>query len=428
MARLCQDCGREGGAQREQCVYCGGRLPLGDPVEVPTPRSLPPDLDEMVRLAMSQGSVDALHSALSSDVPGPASAASVSPVAAPPEPLSKTSLDEISVADALADLGEGLDDARLAWISGDVGVVRSWAEAAGPTLRAVLQQLAREEEAENPQLSLIPDPSPEPPVPPVILMPKVRHPLALVVEGMGDPERGPALAEALGVDGVTARLVAMCRYPRFVLRGDDEAQLNQAAEQVQSALGIRAVVVSRDAMLAIGPARGVTGALSSEPLQLQIVECPEWDVDLTEPAAGELRTLTPDLRLAVAGEIVVHRFRAATQGGRLKHIREHRVQSVGETRLSVIDLHTDTAVLRLVQGATDMSGFPGHTPSAAVRSLRDYLSVLEQSVPVIPRRICQPGLDRPGGGAVAGQSSPTQDSGWAAFEEHSRACRLLYGL
>lgn len=259
-------------------------------------------------------------------------------------------------------------------------------------------------------------------------MPKVRHSMALIVEGMGDPERGPALAEALSVDGVTARLIAVSRYPRFVFRGEDEVRMRQAATRVREELGVRAAVVTRAGLLEIGPAVAVTQALTAEPLRLEIVDRAMWDVDLKAQPGNDPREIVPDLRLAVVGEIVVHRFRALPQGGRLKHIRENRVRGTGEDRLGVVDLHTDGGILRVVEGATDLTGFPGHTPSAAVRSLRDFVAHLESRIPVMPRRICQPGLDRPGGGAVAGQAGPSQDTGWAAFEEHSRACRRLFGL
>jgi hypothetical protein len=258
-------------------------------------------------------------------------------------------------------------------------------------------------------------------------MPKVRHSMALFVEGMGDVEQGPALAEALGVDGVTARLIAVSRYPRFVFRGEDEVRMRKAAGRVQAELGIRATVVTREELLAIGAAVGVTQAVIAAPLRLEIVDRAMWDVDLRAQPGKDPREVVPELRLAVVGEVVVHHFRAMAQGGRLKHIRENRVSTIGEHRLSVIDLHTEGGILRMVEGATDLSGFPGHTPSAAVRSLRDFVTHLQSQVPVMPRRICQPSLDRPGGGAVAGQGT-SQDTGWGAFEEHSRACRVLFGL
>jgi|GEM_PF-1212910 len=444
-------------------------MPGADPHAVPSPRSLPPDLDQLVRHALTQGNVGTLeaalrdHAAVESEPPvaqatrpshAPAAVARA-PIASTPAPQKAPARSQpadvapapISVASALATLGEGLDDVRIAWIRGDVNEVRAWARGAIPTLQQVLAQLDREEAGDETQLSLLADaptesvevaPSPdpvdavpsvqEPPPTPTILMPKVRHPLALVVEGMGDVEQGPALAEALGVDAVTARLIAVSRYPRFVLRGQDAVRMDQTAVRIREQMGIRAAVVDRPGMLAIGPAVAVTQAVTATPLQVEVVDRAMWDVDLTAQPGATPREIAPVLRLAVVAEVVVHRFRAAVQGGRLKRLREAKVQSAGEERLGVVDLHTDEGILRVVEGATDLSGFPGHTPSAAVRSLRDFVAHLESMIPVMPRRVCQPGLDRPGGGAVAGQAGPTLDTGWAAFEEHSRACRLLYGL
>jgi len=419
---------------------------------------------------MAQGNVAALEAALRDHQAAspaseleppvrsvPVSAPSASPRPARPVTKASKAHPPISIADTLANLGDGLDDARLAWISGEIAAVRTWVEEARPLLEAVLAQLAREAAEENPQLPLLPDaptdPGPGPelappvrhqksqgmsavgPVVPVtpaaaatILMPKVRHSMALIVEGMGDPDQGPALAEALGVDGVTARLIAVSRYPRFVFRGEDEVRMTQAAARVREVLGVRAAVVTRDKLLSIGPAVAVTQAITADPLRLEIVDRAMWDVDLRAQPGKDPREIVPTIRLAVVGEIVVHRFRALPQGGRLKHIRENRVQGAGEERLAVVDLHTDGGILRVVEGATDLNGFPGHTPSSAVRSLREFVAHLHVQIPVMTRRVCQPGLDRPGGGAVAGQAGTSQDTGWGAFEEHSRACRLLFGL
>ncbi len=463
MSRACQDCGRPSGDLRETCVYCGHDLPPIDAaVEAPSPRSLPPDLDQLVRRAMAQGSVASLEAALRDhqDAGGSPPAAELPSEAAPdpvsvpakPQPAPAPLGPPISIADTLADLGDALDDARLAWVRGDVVAVRSWTEQAGPKLKRILTQLDREEAEEDAQIPLLPDAPTDPGVPdlpegfasqvpsppqppaeqpplvsPTIVLPKVRHPLSLVVEGMGDAERGPALAEALGVDGVTARLVAVSCYPRLVLRGEDRVRLEQTAERVRESLGIRTTVVDREGLLEIGPAVSVTRALTRDPLTVEVVDRAMWDVDLTAQPGSEPRELTPEILLGVVGAIVVQLYRSPVQGGRLKHLRETRVQGAGEDRLGVVDLHTADGILRVVEGATELSGFPGHTPSASGRSLRDFVAHLETQVRVMPRRICQPGLDRPGGGVVAGQSGVSMDTGWAAFEEHSRACRLLYG-
>ena len=451
-------------------MYCGAPFPEGAVAAQPSQGVEPPDLDRLIQQAMARGDTTALEAALRDHQsqsgqavppsPPPPKSQSPSPRSvptAPPEPAvppsPAPSHPPISIADTLATVGEELDDARLAWIGGDVAAVRKWAKETQPQLEAILVQLDREEAEEDAQVPLLPDewtdsaeaapepaPAEAPPVEaqvppaeadvptvePTILMPKVRHPSALVVEGMGDAEHGVALAEALGVDGVTARLIAVSRYPRFVFRGEDDARMAEAAQRVQTDLGIRAAVIHREQLLEVGSAAGVTRALTATPLRLEVVDRPMWDVDLRTQGGSHPREVAPDLRLAVVGEVVIHRFRPMPQGGRLKHIRETRVQGAGEERLAVADLHTPEGILRVVEGATELAGFPGHTPSAAVRSLRDFVTHLESLVPVMPRRVCQPGLDRPGGGAVAGQNSASQDTGWAAFEEHSRACRLLY--
>ena len=65
---------------------------------------------------------------------------------------------------------------------------------------------------------------------PVVLLPKVRRPFALVVEGMGSVEAHPAFVEHLRLDAVTSRMLARARNPRVAIRGDDEHALGLQAD------------------------------------------------------------------------------------------------------------------------------------------------------------------------------------------------------
>jgi len=401
---------------------------------------------------MAQGNTVALEAALrdhqaatqSSSTPV-VSPPAPRPTAGPPQPLDETS----SIQKRLEALAAGIEAARRGWEAGDAAAVHRWAAQAESDIPLIRKQLegaqtpaptaqapapiaptpspamapAPEEDLASPTTGAMPAPDP------TILLPKVRHPVSLVIAGMGDGDRSVELAEALGVDGVTARLSAISRYPRVVLRGEDRVRMEQTAKRVRSSLGILAEVVDRDTLLAVGPAVAILQATSCDPLRLEVVGRPMWDIELSAQGPEEPRMVEPSIELVVVGEIVVQQFRSLTQGGRLKHVREARVQGSGENRLAVVDLHGPQGIYRMVEGQTDLSGFPGHTPSSARRSFKDFGAYLAaQGLTVLPQRVCQPGLHRPTGGVVAGQVTTGQATGWATWEEHSRSCRCLYGI
>jgi len=268
----------------------------------------------------------------------------------------------------------------------------------------------------------VPDHAAEAAPTPQIMLTKVRRQYALVMEGLGDVERHGELVEALGLDGVTARMLAIARQPRVAMRADDQGRLVAFASTLQDQLDIRAVVSERDDLLRSGPAR-LLSSFSNGVRSLAVVD---WLGDLHAIAKREEgEPVNEPPWLVVPGELVIMRYRAARAGGRLKHLREGKLEAASEQRLAVVDLHLRDGILRILEGATDLSAAPGAIPDGFRRTLRVLNDQWdEQGIRILEPRICSPAMDsahtrvEEHGGRVA--------SGWPEWEEHSRSARLLF--
>ena len=132
----------------------------------------------------------------------------------------------------------------------------------------------------------------------------------------------------------------------------------------------------------------------------------------------------PLVVLAVPGEVQIKRFRT----GRGK--QAGALTPVGSKRLAVLDLHGVDCFLRIVEGITELDGLPGFIPQGAQRTFR-----------VLPESLCDwwPELSSVGGrtfqpvrtaripeGAQPGEMVTA--TGWPAWEEHTRTCRILFDL
>ena len=152
---------------------------------------MPEDLDALVRQAMTLGTTAHLERAFAAQFKAQQAEA------APDEDLPST-----------GELLQRLVDAATA-------AARAEAAGEGPQLATALAE-ARELLAMLPTVS---PPREAPPSVPVVLLPKVRRPFALVVEGMGSVEAHPAFVEHLRLDAVTSRMLARARNPRVAIRG-----------------------------------------------------------------------------------------------------------------------------------------------------------------------------------------------------------------
>lgn len=413
MAVACPRCQRPNAAHRSTCLYCGVAMPEPAVPPLPVERALPPDFDRLVAEAMAGRGVGKLRAALQATGPVAETAAPVrvgeepSPSRIEPMPVRSASLPiEGDAHSILARMAAGVERARGAWARGDAASARQEVAA----LRRQADQVAE----------LLPATA-APPVEPVL--PSVHRAFLLVIDGAGDPEVGPVLARALGLDHVTGRLLAVPRHPTVARRAEDRADLDPAAAAVRRESGMAAMVVSRDDLLAVTAPRLVLRAQGLD--DLVVTDLPLWSAADVRPdalPAGE----TADGRgvmLAVPGEVVVRRFR--TQAARRG--RDATVRDSGERRVGVLDLHAEGAFFRLVEGVTDFAGLPGHHATSSRLSLRGLVEGLGQRWPtarVLGRRVCQPG-DRPARGEDVPDGLALQSSGWPVWEEHSRLCRLL---
>jgi len=250
-------------------------------------------------------------------------------------------------------------------------------------------------------------------VPPQIRLPKVRRRYALVIDGNGGPEEHPTLADILNIDGVTAKMLAMKRYPKIVIRGEDLEQLQTQCLAIRRKLGVKAIVVDQQQLLNIGMARLCLAFKDG----IHWVNIPDWAQDMTgfqAPADPTLSRHPP--RLVVPGEVVVVTYRSAPKLGRLKHLREGRLERVAEKRLAVFDLHTADGIVRILEGLSVMSDCPGAVVNRFRQSAKNLLDQFrEQGVPVLEPRIAAP----------TQSNRATRETGWAQWEEHSRCARLL---
>lgn len=256
------------------------------------------------------------------------------------------------------------------------------------------------------------------PSPPVEL-PPIRQAWLLVVDGPNDADRAAELAEALGLDLPTARVLASSPSPRVALRGDDAEALRRRAERCVVRTGLHASVISREALLALPPPLTVlrappVGPWSARPERL-------WDQDPEDLRALAGQPLErPRPALAVPAEVVsVHQRLSARPGGRLAPSRLHAPVSSTERRVGVLDLYSTAGALRLVEGLTDLDR-PQGSVKLGFRAFEENLAAELPGVKVELRRVFR-SLDRR---APTAEQPELVLSGWPQHEEHSRTLWL----
>jgi len=422
-------------------MYCGATMPAptAAPAEPAPRKELPKDLDKAFQRAMLHGDMRQLREVLGGvearPVAGkpapresrpqrptpPRRAATPAPRPAPtphltPEALPSTALEvvdelpPISVEPVPAPPGAANLYAALSQAVVQAG---SWEDdplaaaavldEARATIDALIERLGELE------------------APPELVLPPFRQPWALVVQPPGDAERLPAVAEALGVDLATARQVAVLPHPRTALRSADRDDLEGRAARYQLDLDLPARVLDEAALRAQPAARLVLSLPAEGPWRTTISST--WEPETTAiPKLPARDDPPPTLRLVVVGEVISIRYREVR--GRRKD--DGRLSTHGDRRLRVLDLHHDDGVLRVVDGITELSGWRGLDPRSSALAFRSLAEVLAEHYPDIPvtaRCLCRP-TRKP----EARDDGRVEASGWPAFEEHSRACRLLFGV
>ena len=124
MVLLCPQCNRPSAAQREKCIYCGAALPQGA-VASEEERSLPTDLDQLVRQAMTLGTTHRLESALRAHQQAPSTPSSAKQVD------EEVASDVVSRTERLLEMQQACVDAVSADASEDEGAL---AEALHPQM------------------------------------------------------------------------------------------------------------------------------------------------------------------------------------------------------------------------------------------------------------------------------------------------------
>lgn len=454
----CPRCGRTNVAWRTTCLYCGAAMPnpRGAPPRV---RAAPEQLDALVRDALrGAGNIAAVRAALRATAeaeaaaidplppghappappaPGhappappapapPAPGRPSAPVARPPTPTAPMPAAAAPMP-AAADLGAALDALVGAAVAARAAHAGRPADLAAAL--AAVEAALRAATAAAPPAAAPPGAAPDAHAPdeeapddatdpegahPVL--PPFRHPYALWIEGPGDAGRAPDLASALGVDAATARQLALARHPVVAMRGPDRPDLELRAGRLRLSEGLAARVVARDDLLAQPDALAVLAVEADGTLWVSRDPCWLAPPDPAERPAGERRA-PGEVWLVVPGEVEERRVRAGVAAGRWTRARFTADGAATDRRVAVLDLHHDDGVLRLTDGLTLFRD----EPTGATRALKALLDAAAGRFPrarILGRRTCAAPAHQ-GAGARS-------ESGWPAWEEHSRAARLLF--
>ena len=253
------------------------------------------------------------------------------------------------------------------------------------------------------------------------------HPYALVLDCPGDAARAPVLARVLEVDGVTARMLAVSRHPRVALRSADPEPLHRLSSRYQVKIGLNAAVVPREALLDIDLPRVVLGPAGLQ--SFRVTDTPLWLQEVHDPLIDGSVVRSPQLLLAVPGEVVTSHYRSNSDTAR-RGRRRDAYELSRETRTGVLDLHGPGIFLRVVEGATDFQGLPGYTISSRRRSFRGLVENIQQWFPNAQRfgsRVCRP-TENPHPTPDQPLRPKLEVNAWPMWEEYTRLCRLLLGI
>lgn len=335
---------------------------------------------------------------------------------------------------SLAEVRAALEQAEAAQAEGDQAATVSALQRVAAAAVAAAARLPRSQTgtADDP-LEVDPGPSvgaeevdPEEdtvPPRPVVPLPPFRQAYGLVVECPDDSGKSAAIAKAMGTDGVTAGMIAVSAAPKVALRGADPDALELQASGLREGVGLRAAVFARARLSEMRPPLMVLRCVGPE--VFDVVSDRLWALG---PDPGGLPPGDPQrfplVVLAVPGEVQIKRFRT----GRGKQAGS--LSPVGGKRLAVLDLHGVDCFLRIVQGITELDGLPGFIPQGAQRTMRALPENLGEWWPElrsVGARNCQPvrAAKAPEGVQPGEMITST---GWPAWEEHTRTCRILFDL
>ena len=390
--RNCPGCKRPNAPHRRTCLYCGHEMP--NPAAPPSTRrrDVPKNLDAVFRRAMSGGNTAELKDVLADieEVEVPASETTEDAPTDPPGAIAqKEPPPEVPIPELARDAGIDLGD---------------WEEAPDDALkrvnaaRAKLQELAK-------RLEAVPRPAP-------LVLPPFRQKWALFVQSPGEDVALEDVAAALDLDLPTARMVSLAKHPRVARRGMNRGQLEGLAARWEKHL-VRTAVVFDEGMLRELPRARTALVLPAEG---------DWttssgDVWL-DPEGPKFPSSTApvEVLLAVVGEVVVKRFRVKSDKR-----GDRNFEPSGERRVAVVDLHGPACVIRVVENITELRGW-GLEGLSHRQELKSLTERLGETTQLVAKKICQPTRKPEDLGTGWAEAA-----GWPAWEEHTRACRLLLG-
>lgn len=385
-------------------MFCGEALPehQATPTEE---RQFPEDLDALVAAAFRKGSARDVEQALARGAQPvrDVQRSSPDPPQASADPLAQLTLLEEQAAKA-----------RRAWVEHDPSAAR----LAFDEVRTLVHEL-------EPLLPPANKAAIQKPTPGdtalTLRIAKTTQRWALFIDGPGDDSHAPALADALGIDVVTARQLALCRHPRVALRGDDRNILQARADVVSLETALSASVLDQERVLALdSPPLAVRKVADS----IETTTAPLW---LDKAAAGDRGWVgAARIDVIVVGQVTVKRTRTARDASRLLRRKGPEVRDLGEHRIGVVDLYGPEAAFRIVEGVTELEGFGAHDPRSTRRAFRLFVEGLAeryQSARVAPTRICRWQEAQ----APSADEVPPDHTGWPVWEEHTRLCLLHWG-
>ena len=405
----CPRCKRPNAPTRLTCLYCGATMPT--PVAAPPPpvsRELPSNLDELVRRALTGGSIEAVKKALL-DAPRAPEAAPRAPEAPVPAPLEEASVDPLVLpASAIQPIEPPPPSDWAIRLEATVGLLQASQQA--PTRNMARSSLEQAREAIDALLHSL-----EISETGVVRLPSIRIPYLLVMAQLPDtPEK---LAGILGCDLSTARGLIHTDYPRILLRNQNQDPLLAAAKRAMQS-GLNARILSRDWLqeqpapwCALGCTWDGAFLVKGQPL---------WEDRSYSPQNtlhDQVFSGVPEL--VVPGDVVSREQRGGRETGRMERSQLTSSGAVREFRQQVVDLYFpgETRAVRLCEGVFNQTNLPGADSSSLPISLRNYLEGLEkQGITILGRRVVTPvGEQRNAAGMRI-------ENGWHAWEEHSRVC------
>ena len=331
-----------------------------------------------------------------------------------------------------------IEEAVFAALSGGLGVQDL--EHALPDLRGLPKNVEREEDALGSALESPIDDLDVSPMAGQLLaevqldaaleaerLPIGRRPFVLVLDGCANPELASDIARISGLDHVTARMVATSDWDRPLLWHNQREVLDGIAARLTDEMGLGASVLESARLSETADVHAVLGAM--EDGAFRTTPKPLWmGHALTEEEAEPVSF--EDIRLVVPGQVAVRRFQDVRRGKWARKKGTTVRREIGERRIVLMDLHSSTHILRVVIGVTDFSGFPGfHQGSGplSMRGMEEALPELFPGVHIEGKRVCHPQTAR------AMLDSDTQRAqfeltGWSAWEEHTRICRVHRGM